>query len=148
MARKFCPKCKRMNAGSAKTCDCGYTFASSEMVAPKPMAQMRKRCPGCGSQQPLLLEKCGCGYEFANVVELREELVSRVHVAWSYVALGAALLGVSVVISIASSGKWIVFSVGGVMLVVRGFLRRADARAALRQIDAAAGSLPPAKIVQ
>jgi hypothetical protein len=69
MARKICPACKKLNAGSATQCRCGHEFAASTIVERQ---RTTKRCPSCQLPQPRLLEICGCGHEFAEIRELRE----------------------------------------------------------------------------
>ena len=130
--------------GSATRCRCGHEFAASTIVK-RPTT---KRCPGCQREQPRLLEVCGCGHEFADVRELREALEERARIGWSYVALGATALLVCTGIMIATSGMWLIGVFGGVMLVVRGFVTRADARAQLRDVRAEAGMLPGARVVR
>ena len=143
MARKICSACRRLNAGSATQCRCGHEFAASTIMEPR---RTKKRCPGCRLDQPLLLEVCGCGHEFADVRELREQLEDRVRVGWSYVALGATVLSVSTAIVIATSGMWLIGAFAGVGLVARGITTRGDARARLRDVRTAAGTLPRAEI--
>ena len=141
MARKICPACKKLNGGSAAACECGHAFPASSIVAAQ---RTTKRCPSCRSEQPLLLETCGCGQQFMEIVELRAELVGELHSAWARIVIGFVVLAACAGIAIATSGTWLVGLIGGVMLGVRGLMRRADARAALRNIDAAAGTLPRA----
>jgi hypothetical protein len=83
---------------------------------------------------------------FADIVELRAELVGRIHVAWSYLVIGVVVLGACVGIAIATSGTWLLGLVGGVVVALRGLMLRADAKAELRDVDAAAGVLPRATI--
>ena len=144
MARKFCPACNKLNAGSATRCHCGHEFAASTIVQPR----TSKHCPECKREQPLLLEVCGCGHRFEDVRELREELEERVRMGWSYVALGVTLFAIGTGIMIATSFLWMFAAFGGVALAGRGFATRADARAELRALRAVAGVLPSAKVVR
>ncbi len=143
MARKVCPACKKLTGASATDCECGHTFPESSIVAAR---RTTKQCPSCRTAQPLLLEVCACGHQFEDVVELRAELVGRVHVAWSYIVIGVLVLGGCAGIALATSGVWIIGLFGGVILALRGLMSRADARAALRDIDDAAGTLPNARV--
>jgi len=143
MARKFCPACNKLNGGSATRCRCGHEFAASTIVQPR----TTKHCPSCKREQPLLLEVCGCGHSFDDVRELREELEESVRMGWSYVVLGVLLFAIGIGIMIATSLIWLAASFGGVALAVKGFFARADARAELRALRAAAGVLPSAKVV-
>jgi hypothetical protein len=146
VARKFCPSCNKLNAGSATRCACGHAFAASTIVKAR---RTTKRCPACQREQPRLLQVCGCGHEFGDVREVRQELEERVRIGWSYVALGATVLLVcTLIIMIATSGMWIIGAFVGVTLVIRGFLTRADARSQLRDIEMAAGALPSAKVIR
>lgn len=145
MARKFCPSCNKLNGGSATQCACGHSFAASTIVKAR---RTTKRCPACQQEQPRLLQVCGCGHEFDDVRAVREELQERVRIGWSYVALGATTLLVCTAIAIATSFLWLFGAFGGVGLVVRGFLARADARAQLHEIRTAAGALPTAKVIR
>ena len=144
MARKFCPACNKLNAGSASQCRCGHAFAASTIVHPR----TTKQCPACKREQPLLLEVCGCGHGFDDVRELREELEERVRIGWSYAALGFIVFAIATAIMVATNLIWIAASFGGVGLACRGLFMRADARAELRTLRAVAGVLPSAKLVR
>ena len=143
MARKLCPACNKLNAGSATSCACGHAFATESIV---PACRTTKECPACRTEQPKLLARCGCGHEFTDIVELREEQVSRVHLGWIYIGLGTVLLAACIGITIVTSGTWVVFSFGGLLLAFRGLMIRTDARATVRAIDGATGELPSAKV--
>jgi hypothetical protein len=145
MARKFCPSCNKLNAGSATRCRCGYAFAASTI---RQARRTTKRCPACQQEQPRLLQVCGCGHEFGDIHEVREQLEERVRIGWSYIALGTTALLVCTGITIATSGIWIIGAFCGVTLIARGFATRADARWQLRDIQAAARALPSAKVVR
>jgi len=58
------------------------------------------------------------------------------------------MLLASTAIAIGVSLLWLFGAFGGIGLVVRGFLARADARAQLSEIRAAAGALPTAKVIR
>jgi hypothetical protein len=145
VARKFCPECNKLNAGSATQCACGHAFAASTIVKAR---RTTKPCPACQQEQPRLLQVCGCGHEFGDIREVREDLQEQVRIGWSYVALGATALLVCTGIMIVSSGTWLIGAFGGVAVLVRGFLTRAEARSQLSDIDRAAGALPSAKVVR
>jgi len=70
-----------------------------------------------------------------------------VRVGWSYMALGAALLGASAVLTIATSGSFIIVLVGGPLLIGRGFVVRRHAKADLTELRAV-GQLPTASVVR
>jgi hypothetical protein len=120
-------------------------FGESSLVAPRPTT---KRCPSCHAEQPCRLQRCGCGQEFTDIVELRTELVHRIHLAWWYTALATAILAVCVGIAIATRGTWVVMAFVGLGLGLRSQMVRADAKASLRDIDKATGTLPSAKLVR
>jgi hypothetical protein len=144
VARKFCPSCNKLNAGSAARCACGHAFDVSTIVKQR----TTKRCPECRQDQPLLLQVCGCGHEFDDIREVREELQERVRIGWSYIALGATVLALCTGIMVVTSLTWIIGSFGGAFLMARGFSTRADARAQLSDIEKAARALPSAKVVR
>jgi hypothetical protein len=145
VARKFCPECNKLNAGSAAHCPCGHVFAASTIVKAR---RTTKRCPACQQEQPRLLHVCGCGHEFGDIRAVREELEEQVRIGWSYVALGATAFVICTGIMIVTSGMWIIGMFGSVGLLVRGFVTRADARSALSDIQKAAGALPSAKVIR
>ena len=60
--------------------------------------------------------------------------------------IGLVVLVVCAAIALSTSGLWILGLFAGVILAVRGLMMRSDARAGLRDIDAAAGTLPSAKV--
>ena len=124
-------------------CECGHAFPASSIVA---AVQTSKRCPACRSEQPLLLERCGCGHEFKDVVALRGELLGHLHGAWARILIGLLALLLCGAIALTMSGMWTLGLFGGVMLAVRGLMMRADARAGLREIDSATGTLPSARL--
>ena len=143
MARKLCPACNKLNAGSARECVCGHTFAEASIVAAR---RTTKRCPACRAELPRLMQRCGCGHEFEDILELRQQLVSRIHAGWSYLAVGTLVVGACVAIMMTTSMMWILGLIGGVVLMLRGLMTRADARSALRSINKAVGELPSAKV--
>jgi len=146
MARKICPACKHLNGGSATSCSsCDQPFDPASVVAAgRPTT---RRCPGCSAEVPRALETCACGHTFTDVREHREHLEDRVRVGWSYMALGAALLGASAVLTIATSGSFIIVLVGGPLLIGRGFVVRRHAKADLTELRAV-GQLPTASVVR
>jgi len=144
MARKLCPSCNKLTGGSTKECSCGHVFAASSIVKPR----TTKLCPKCKQELPRLLERCGCGYEFADIREARAFLEDRARVGWAYVAIGATVIFACTLVMIATSGAFLIGSVTGIILVVRGFITRSDARAQLRSIRIAKGVLPSAKVVE
>ncbi|MDB4955839.1 MAG: hypothetical protein JWO36_3408 [Myxococcales bacterium] len=146
MARKVCPACKKLNGGSATECSCGHTFEASSIVAAR---RTTKRCPSCQVELPRLRQQCGCGYAFSDIAELRDELVSRVHLGWWYMALGAVIVAGTVGAFLMGVSVLFIFaSFFGVTLGVRGLTMRVDALSVLRDIGKSARSLPSAKIVR
>ena len=94
-----------------------------------------------------MLETCACGHTFSDVREQREHLEDRVRVGWSYMALGAALIGGSAILTIVTSGSFIIVLAAGPILVARGFVTRRHAKAELAELRMV-GQLPTATIVR
>lgn len=45
MAAKRCPNCNLVNPGSARSCDCGYSFADGSVGAPLDLAKRDHQAP-------------------------------------------------------------------------------------------------------
>jgi hypothetical protein len=60
MARKFCPACNKLKAGSATECECGHVFDAASIVA----VAAPKICPHCGAGNPQKAHTCHCGRHF------------------------------------------------------------------------------------
>ena len=145
MARKLCPACRRMNAGSATTCtSCGQAFDPSSIVSPVRL----KTCPACAAKSRLALERCGCGHVFEDVQELRAELTDRVHVGWSYVVLGLVFSAGYTGLMLAISVRWILPYALGLWLIVRGLRMRTHALHELDKIEGATAEPPRAQLVR
>ena len=146
MARKIRPACKHLNGGSATACsNCDHAFDPASVVpAGRPKT---RRCPACAVEVPRTLETCECGHTFTDVREQREHLEDRVRVGWSYIVLGAALVGGSAILTIATSGSFIFVLAGGPILIARGFVTRRHAKAELAELRMV-GQLPTASVVR
>jgi hypothetical protein len=145
VARKFCPACNKLNAGSAAQCTCGQTFEAKAIVASR---RTTKDCPACRQDLPRLTQFCLCGHEFEDVRELRGELEEQVRIGWSNVALGVIGLAIFVALMFYTSFLLMLGCFGCAALAVRGVLTRSDALTQLRAIDTAVSALPLAKIVR
>lgn len=143
MARKVCPSCKKLNAGSAAACSsCGQAFNAASIVKrTKP-----KQCPLCGTGNPQSAHTCHCGYHFdENPDEIRERLRDRSHAGTAMMIFGiVGVAGFLVMRVYANLISWGVM-VASVSLGAKGLHVRAVARGHLRELDKSA--LPAAKIV-
>ena len=68
-------------------------------------------------------------------------------VGWSYIALGAAVLGGSAILTLATSGSFIFVLAAGPLLIGRGFVTRRHAKAELAELRMV-GQLPTASVVR
>lgn len=145
VARKFCPACNKLNAGSAAQCPCGQAFEATSIVAAR---RTTKGCPACRQDLPRLMQFCLCGHEFEDVRELRGELEEQVRIGWSNVALGTIGLVILVALMFYTSFLLVLGCLGCAALAVRGVLTRSEALTQLRAIDTAVSALPLAKVVR
>jgi hypothetical protein len=150
MARKLCPACRWMNAGSAKECSrCGAAFDAASMVAPTRPREMLHPCPQCAIEVARLTETCVCGHVFSDVRELREQLEHRASVGTSQIVIGAFGLAGCTALMIVSYGVFGIFWFGGGALIARGIATRKHAKASLAEIRTSSrGELPAAKVVR
>ena len=145
MARKLCPACKKVNAGSATACSCGHTFPAESIVLP----QEGKRCPVCGTGNPRAAATCHCGFHFDdNPDEVRGLLEGRA--VTGLILLIAAPFGIAtgvgvILVGLLKMGMALAaFSITGAL---KGVVMRQNARRGLRELAISHPPLPAARVV-
>jgi hypothetical protein len=146
VARKVCPSCKKLNAGSATTCACGHEFATSSIVLPKEP----KVCPACGRGNAQTARQCRCGLDFTLPPdELRETLQAQVVNGWILAAIGpfgiAAGVG-GILVGFVRTG--FLLCATSIASALKGLRMRSLARAGQRELAAAHPPLPVAVVVR
>jgi hypothetical protein len=145
MARKLCPACKVVNAGSATQCRCGHAFDVSTMVVSKPV----RRCPLCGlvADSPGAAS-CRCGYDFdsaPSTVRPQIELRKKYGWIWIFTGISCVVLSVGVLfVQVLLGGLTAIF---GAYLIAKGMSTLSWTRSLLRDLDAEARQLPAARVV-
>jgi len=91
MARKACPKCKRVTGASARTCSgCGHVFENVEVAK----AEGVKRCVECGVISRASVEQCQCGFRFDVAPEDLRGLLAQRRSAATGMLVGSIALGI------------------------------------------------------